>query len=364
MIYGILIVFILFNICFYLSSRKSILLSNRGKLYDNAQEENENKKIFLFSTFFMLALIMGLRNYTVGRDTPTYKIIFEDLMHFPAWDILTDKVNSFEKGFAMLMRLSGEIYPSYYFFQMVVAFLYCFGMSKFIYDNFEDILTPFIIFLALMYFQAFNGTRQWFAVMITANSWTCLKNKRFFSSLFLSFLAISMHKTAILFFIAYVIYFVNNKKIFLQIIPVSMVVMAIFYKQILQIIADLGLYDIYMNNSQDRLPLGWSFLMWLILLAVAIFEIYCLKKTQPIERAEAVMSCWYNIAGILGLFFNYFDRTGWFFVPFIMLTIVSTEKYLLKNLQSIYLWGSRLCFFIFFILNMTGVSELAYSFFW
>ena len=78
----------------------------------------------------------------------------------------------------------------------------------------------------------------------------------------------------------------------------------------------------------------------------------------------AAFSLFYVASNIIGLSFNYFERLGCYFAPFVMITF---ERFgmQIKNtiIRRMYYCGLVVCFSIYFILS-TKTEQYLYNFFW
>ena len=326
-------------------------------------------RLFLGIVIFSCALLMGVRGGEVGVDTNSYQEIFDNISKSGFWDIVANRDDSrMEIGYALLMKVCSCIINNYFFFQIVVSFLFCFGMGKFIRDNSENIVMSTVIFVGSgIFLQAFGITRQYLAVVLVANSWTYLKEKRVIRSSLLIILAATVHNSAILFFIAIVVYLLKEKKLLLNLAPIAIVIVALNYEGIINAIISLSgdtfeKYNMYLGNSLARISAGGITVMWIIIGILSIYVVYQKSQISSSQKIEAIFSFSYVIFSFLGIYFNYADRVGYYFMPFILLTFPVAQRILNRiQLKRIYTAGVYVCFIALFLISGLGSGNLQYT---
>ncbi len=328
------------------------------------------KIIFLALSFGACAFLMACRGENVGIDTISYKGVFETVSAQSWTEIFNGYYASgIEIGYRLFMKAISSLGGSYFVFQIVVSVIYCFGMAKFYYDNMGDPFTAVLLFLGTgMFLYAFNITRQLFAIMLTANAFTCLKNRRPYSAFALFLLAITIHLIALMFLIVAFIYFFRNNKTVLSFITVMLVVFALFYKEFLYlatlIVPRYADYLKYIGQGQDA---GFVIILWMIIAAFSLYVLFDKKKFYEIggftavQRVCALYSLAYFILCALSTSVRYMDRVGYFFVPFVPVLFETVGKSITKHrIKEIYFFGLNICFVIYFLISSGGAP---YKFF-
>lgn len=344
-----------------------------------------NKTLFLFISYIAIIFVLGMRNQTVGVDTKSYYIIFNKVSETPFSEIMKSYYYlNIEIGYIFLMKFV-SILGNYYLFQIVVAFIACILFAKFIADNMNNYFLGVILFLGFdIFLLLFNISRQMLAVALIVNCWSYLNHGKKNRALILFILAGLMHTTAWLFMAIYLIYLIRNNRFIIRLLPIIGVVIIFSYKIILDKVASIvPHYANYYGNHKTILEVGLSMVIWILIVSISIVliitniriskygvtgNIINEKNTLLDWTAEtylyAAFSLFYVASNIIGLSFNYFERLGCYFAPFVMITF---ERFgmQIKNtiIRRMYYCGLVVCFSIYFILS-TKTEQYLYNFFW
>ena len=325
------------------------------------------KTLFLFANFLILALCAGLRNISVGSDTHSYAKHYIVICHSSLKDILSNfKFYGMEIGYNLLCKLISYISPNYYFFQIIVCFLFCFGMMRFIKKNAINPLLSVSVFLGSgMYLYSFNILRQMLAVMLVANAWEYLKSKKYFRYISIVLIATTFHITALSFFVSFIIYSLWKYRKLRKYIVLGILFTGLEYERILifltPILKRFYNYGNYLVNDRAKQTAGFVTIFWIIILVMALIELLYKNEQGSSKNLYSVFSIITVVCNFIGLHFNYVDRIGFFFMPFWILLfdnfyfIIAT-----KIIKTIYLCGTITCMLIYFIIS-SGTTQHIYS---
>lgn len=317
---------------------------------------NKNRKIFVILVFVVMCLIMAFRSVDVGVDTGNYKIIF-DLMKNTSFIEITDNfyTDSMEIGYALLMKVCSLICEDYYFFQVVISVLFSILAAKFILEESDNIFIGVVVFLGIgIYIIAFNVARQMLAAMIVANSWILLKKGKRNRSIVCVLVASTFHITALVFMAVYIIYFFRHNKYIIRLIPFFAVIGAINFDRILSFVAKyFTYYHNYYANEKVIQTAGFVWIIWSIVLLVAVRILYIARETNIEHSIAAIFSMIWVICNIIGLSFNYFERLGLYFISFVPVMFSFSGNYIKnRSIRWIYLNGMTVAFIIYFLLSV------------
>ena len=355
MIYIILILYIIFLSVFFNSNLCRI--------------KKEKKVIYFYnSVFFFLAIIMGLRSESVGVDTKYYKLIFDQVANTSFFDLLHGYFyNSIEIGYVLLMKLLSCLINNYYFFQIVISFLFCYQVKKFLINNSNYPLLGVLIFVGSgMYLNGFNVTRQMIAAVLLANAWNYLIDSNL-EKCFLNFIfAISFHFTSIIFLLFCFIYKFSKKKNNIKKIIQFVFVGAINYQILLNAISlIITHYHNYMKNAKVTQTASGVIIIWAIILIIALYIVYIRKNSNRLNDSYAIFSIFYVLSNFIGLQYNYFERIGLYFLPFtIILFECVSAGFKNRNLKFIYNFFVGFSFMVYFLLSALTSQQYSYLFFW
>ena len=303
-----------------------------------AFKKNKSKKtdkIFLIMAFIPMIIIMGFRGRTVGTDTYSYTVYFQQICDYS----LTNALNFFPLGWVILNKVIGAtlgIEPINYIF--IVSMLTLILFMKFIYDNSINVSISTILFILFFhYFSAFNGMRQYLAVAIVANSYKYLMENKNIKFILINLIATSIHPTAIL---------------FLCLIPIKMIkptigniykilFFSIFFILLLGPIAQIFVnifphYALYLDESGiGTFGFGQGKNRNVIITFIYIFfEIFMLIKMKNKENLKIEEHYMYVIINLIGILFcllsltnTLFNRLSWYFIIFAIIYIPYCFKF-------------------------------------
>ena len=182
-------------------------------LFVNKGSRLYNKKYFLFFTFMMLALVLGLRNpTTVGEDTDTYVQIFNIAKNMRWSEVLTNKfriayfsgsgLQSIEPGWMVICKITSALGVGAQGFILLISVLTCALFANFILHNCKNVhFSAYVFMCESLYMNSFNLARQIFAISICINAYTCLKNRKIASALWLIIISTFIHNSSVVFLI-------------------------------------------------------------------------------------------------------------------------------------------------------------------
>lgn len=354
---------------------------------------NEAKrKIFIGISFSLMFLLAALRDPSVGTDTANYMNKFELIHDHTFAEIFSSFFcERVEIGYALINKVVGLIWNDPRAILIVNAAIIYFCMSYFIYnylDSEHDLTSVLLFVCSGMFFYSFNVARQVIACVILLNAWGLLKEKKYVKSVLCFLLSITFHITAVCFIVAYIIYFIRNKRILAVCALVLGGLVAIFYKPIIKIFSQI--IPIYrFNNENPKTSVGGIILVWFVEAVIILIYLACyffgkhipdkfIKGANDIPVLNSfvvpVYVAVYIITTFLGSKFNYFDRFGIYFLPFCIpmfenfgmivkdnFGLITKEKS--EILYKVYVVGLQVCFIALFMLDAFSAHH-TYSFFW
>lgn len=338
-----------------------------GIICFNKKMRSASDKTFYYIFFLVLIVIMGLRNVTVGNDTHQYMVSFELASSHSIKEIVNGELNvAMEPLYLLFMKAVSWIVNDYYAFQFVYSFVYIGGMVYFIKHNTKNTLFATALFLGLdLYLTAFNLQRQMLSVLFSLLAWESMKKKKWKTVLFFWFFAFGVHKTAIVFILASLIYFFRKNKTILIIITLAIVGISIRFDIVIEWLSqNFAEYHNYYGNHKTIQTAAGIWAIWIIIIVLSVITILRKEeKTKPNndERVIAIFSLLYIIPNIIGLYFNAFQRLGLFFLPFVILLFINFENVLKESYRRKYRYSVMICFLAYFILTSQS-SQYDYLF--
>ncbi len=356
----VIVAFVLYALA-YAANRDTLMYQNRDSVY-------------LITWFLLATVIMGLRSVNVGTDTLSYSNHFNDISS-ARWSTIFSNLhflryNSLEIGYVCLAKICSMVVNDYIFFQFVLAAIYCFAMMSFLRENVKSKIILTTVFLGSeLYLFAFNISRQMIAVALTALSWNYLCKNKKQKAILLMILSASFHMPSMVFLIAYIFYLIRKKRILFNITVFVGIIAAINYKFVINFVfTHLGKYAYYLGNinywanAKIKQRMGLSVIVYSIVLMLAIYILLKKCRFTVNEKAYAVFSAIYVICNFMGLYFNYFERVGIYFLPFVILEIDAVaQKIKSKDVRKLYVSSVSICYSLYFLVSAAS-AQYVYHF--
>ena len=292
----------------------------------------KNKKTYCSVIGISMFLVSGFRGRSVGTDTFAYLDKFQEaeIQSFTELFLLTK-----DPGFYIFLKILSWVSESPQFFLIIIAAIFCYSITKFIYKFSRIPEISFLLILALNFFNfSMTGIRQTIALSILLFSYEYLfKNKTVKFILTVLFASV-FHQTAVIFLIPlitkYNIFKLNRNKIIL----ITSFLLFIIYKYGYIIINEVLLSDALLLRAEYEATNTSSGLLTLtILSAVLILSLFNLKNLSKSYHLKYMLL--FSILSILFqafvAFLPEFFRLSMYFNIFLILFIpliidVQTDK--------------------------------------
>lgn len=176
-------------------------------------------------------------------------------------------------------------------------------------------------------------------------------------------MAVSCHTTALICILAYVIYLFKDNKFFLKVAPIIVLLVAVNYKRVIAYFSIFFVsYSNYFKNKKTLTEAGGVAVIWAIIIMLSLYCIYNKRKFSNMERVYGIFCIICIITDILGMYFNYLDRLGTYFILFEILLIDSIanriEDY---SFSKVYKIGVSASFLAYFLLSSLTSIQYQYS---
>ena len=319
----------------YWISTMLLTLSMFGRIYDQRiiiGAKYGYRPIFLYSTFFVL--FFGFRPISGHfADTVVYSRVFQMLQDFGVFNLEgTEKVEG-DWLFSLLMKYCSKI-MNVYFFLAINTFLYISAMIKGckILDYWHGaLLMLFCIGSFEFYPFAVNGVRNGVAcsIMILAVAYLC--QKKIIWAIFLSFLAVGFHKSAILPAVCMLFTcFVSKPKYMFVTWLGAIIVSLVIGEYVDNLLSAMSYDDRLASELQDNNADGvvmehrfrWDFLLYssmpIILGWYTIFKRKLFNKTYLILLGTYIYSNAFWVLAIRAMFSNRIAYLSWFIYPIVL----------------------------------------------
>lgn len=298
------------------------------------------KTFFTCLVFIPLFFILGGRGPNVGTDTSMYNALFYSLQGL--FDGSYQDVN-IEFSYILISNILGiftyesqSIIFFYAFFTILTtAWLFC--------NRSYNLFISTIIFISLFYFENFNGMRQCLSVVLSYVALFQFIHQKKLQGIIINILATFIHSSAMLFFVIFLFYPLNKKKL---VVIISLAIVIAYFIQIygmdiaFHYLADSNKYGGYLLSSQygASKEIGAGIIKVIGFILTILMAIFVLrKKNLDNDRQEVyymglllLLSCvatimQYNIMIFYRLIYP-FAFSFCFFVPLIC-KYISFNKY-------------------------------------
>ena len=195
----------------------SHLISN--KLFD---DEAKIKKIICITGFICVFALLALRHESLGVDldyrSPFGYLGSFDTLNSYSWKtiITLDHYLNYEKGYIIFNKIVGSIFNNRQFFMAICGLVTIAPISFLIYKNSRLALLSWVVLFALpAFFMIFTGLRQSIAIAITVCAVYFIDKRKWIPFVAMVYFASLFHYTAIVFLIAYPVYWIklNNNTV-------------------------------------------------------------------------------------------------------------------------------------------------------
>ena len=281
---------------------------------------DRNKNIFMLLSMLVLFFIIGFRDISVGVDTANYALYFK-YMGVQSWkDILSGvDTHGLEIGYRILFKFFHDILGSYYVFQIFYAIIYCALSANFIKKTVPNYFFGFVLYLGVgMTYQALNIQRQMLAVIVVVNGFLYLREKKYLHTVILFVIGILLQNISIVFLTALIIYQLRDNKWIMRLMPIGIVLVAVNYRSFIQLArVYFPRYGNYYVNQRVIQTASGIWAIWIIIIVLSIYSLYVKKNRNEEFKVYCILSIIYVVCNIIGLYFNYFERLGLYFIPFV-----------------------------------------------
>ena len=332
---------------------------------------NKNsKRMMAFCLFFLMFFVMAFRDISVGVDTETYSDMFKDACRYPLNQLMEMGTYKEEFLFFVLMKFCSLFSDSYYFFQFVFSFLFCLFSVRYLKNSSTDLFFCGVLFVTCgLYLCSFNIQRQMLSIVLLMNGWNSWVKERRLNGLVFFLIAELIHLTSFVFLLVVLLYEVAKRwPKFVKIAPAFIIALLLMWEGLMAFFADnVVLYSNYLGNHKTTQTAGGVVLVWGIISLLSIFVLYFKRHKDNrdffIPRIAAVMSLFYVATNFIGLEFNYFERIGLYFMPFIIVVYESFCNMIYNKGGSLFIKLMIGAFYIYYYILSFGTEQYHYKLF-
>lgn len=243
-------------------------------------KSNKKKKIFLILSFSLLAVIAGIRNYTVGIDTHLYYKFYLNLPNV-SFDML--KNVRYEFGFSLLCKILSTICKNPQFLLLITSIFINYAIGNFIYKNSKNVVISTILYIICnYYFSYMNIMRQAIAISIILLGYEKIKKEKYITYSIYVLFASFFHFSAISALVLIVLRKFNFNKKFIVLTIIISVFVFMYGNSIFEILAT---YSSRLNEYVGTVFVSENYygalLEFLVIAIQFIFGFLIINKYKP-----------------------------------------------------------------------------------
>jgi len=254
--------------------------NGRGMILIGGNREIVNHSFMLPVFFFILILLLSLRDISIGNDTANYKYYFELFSKFTLKKVFQTEMDILYVLFNWIVSRFTE---DYQIFLTITAIIAIFPIAALYCEDRENGFLKLILFINMSIFvMLFSGLRQALAISMGAIAFEFVKRKNFWGFLIFSFIALGFHHTGFMVFLYYPLYHVTFRKKHLWfIIPVVLLVY-LFNAPIFNGVASI-LNNIFGEKYSVTIDRTGAYTMLLVFIIFAVLA-YVMPKEKSMDR--------------------------------------------------------------------------------
>lgn len=323
------------------------------------------QQIYLWVITSGLILLMFLKHDYVGTDTQSYRYFFESAADT---GVLLNRENGMEAGYNLLAYLFLKLGLPFRFLLLLNAILYVNAVRLLIQKYSAMPWFSFFMFFTVKFFIFHTTMRQCLALSLTIYAFILLQERKskydIAKSVVLWLLAISMHLSAAIFCVVYILIKVKFSKRTMIAAAALFVVATVFAEELI----NFGLWLIGRSYTYDFDPGYLTFVVYfaVIVMGVLFYKSYFVSD-KPCNQMLFNMIL-FNVVFFFAARYNpYFMRLLYYFQIYNIIYVPN----LAKSMQNKFLKYSMLvCFIIYGLLTFTyfgnagGIRLWPYVYFW
>lgn len=239
-------------------------------------DRKKKEAIILALSLIAVFLIFALKKETVGIDIAGYKAQYE-LSRYKDW-LDVDYVY-FENGYITLMKVFSKLGISFQLYTAVIYGFICCSLYFFIKTYSSNVTLSVLVFICYQFFLFdLSGIRQAIAMSICLFSFLILDKRKHIieivSSAFLIILAITIHQSALIFFLVYFVKLFHKTKIHTW-IYLFILVISSFLRSYIWNFVNLFMREV---DTSTAITLGGNFIFLCGITVFMLFTIYFYNK--------------------------------------------------------------------------------------
>lgn len=286
--------------------------------------KNNNNRIakrnYCFFAFVLLSGLLALRHPSMGIDLGYGKsygyLGMYETIGFSGWNkVLNSDFLNYEHGYVIFCKLLSYISKDSQILLISVALISIASISYMIYKYSENCLLSYVIYLGMPVFLInYSGLRQTIAIAITVLSYSFIREKKFLKFVALVILASLFHKSAVIFLIAYPLYYSKNLSKYRRFTIIAIFLVYIFRNTLFAVCSKIFKQNAIPNNNQ-------AVMLFLVLTGVYFFTVIFSAPTD--EHIEGLKNLFFMacVCQAFGGVYSIALRVGYYFMIYLALLL-------------------------------------------
>ncbi len=289
-----------------------------------------NKIIFLVASGIVLFCLYAFRDASITlENTPIdvnrYYENYKLGMKIPLNDFI--ELTRFETGYDILVWTLGRLFPFSQFILIFHALVIVIPVLIFIYKESKDVYLSTILFVTLGNFGfAMTGFRQSMAISIGLFAFMYAKRKKLIPYLIFCFLALLLHKSAIVLFVIYAFNFMPKDPLKNVLMYIAIAILFTFVLQFTEFFNEFLGYD-YIEESPES---GLGGILRMIIYAITLILLFMVL----VERREREQKKLLN--SIKVYYYSYFMGMILYLLRYIVLVFERVSFYFIRSMYIVF----------------------------
>ena len=268
-------------------------------LLTTVSKRNHSKFEMLFCGVAYLGLIVlaAFRGPTVGADTLDYISDYNEINKYSFSEVI--EIYSGYEFFYLICKLFKLIDLPLATWFAFIEIIYVSAIARLIHKDSTDKIYSIILFITIgLYMFSLAGLKQTMAMGLILHAFMELRNKRYFTTVLLFFMAFFAHPTALVFLPAFLFYIGGSVKHYNLILICFSVLFAFSLKYILASFLNVGRLDHFGRYLEINTSYSiWTLLFYILMIIVSIpfiksYSKNCIYKNEPrFEMTCLIIAC-------------------------------------------------------------------------
>lgn len=277
------------------------------------------RKRYCILWFFIWFLLLGLRHPSMGIDLQYgsslgYLGQFRNIAKLN-WRNLFRYRTAYEPGYLIFNKLLGYLGGDYQILLAACALIAIGSAAVWLYRNSDLPVLASVIFTGLPFFLAnYSALRQSIALSITLLAYEMIKQRKKLRFILLVLLAASFHRSALIFLLAYPVYWLRVSK--------TMRVMSLSLPPVVYVLR-FPLFRILSRLFKENAQADYNSAITLFLVLCLVY-LFCTLFAHYEDREEQGWCNLFLLACLCQAFGGVYStamRVGWYFMPYLALLL-------------------------------------------